>query len=54
MLDPGLNAVPEPESITVPVPLRQKVVVPVPASVPQHCNILLAQWLDFFITFLTF
>ncbi len=28
MLDPGPNPVPEPECITVPVPLRQKVLVP--------------------------
>jgi hypothetical protein len=34
-LDPGPNPVPEPERITVPDSLRQKVVVPaVPAPVP--------------------
>ncbi len=33
MLDPGL--VPEPECITVPVPLRRKVAVPV-VPIPQH------------------
>jgi hypothetical protein len=31
---PGPDPVPEPECITVPVPLRQKVAVP--ATVPQH------------------
>jgi hypothetical protein len=36
VLNPGPNMVPEPECITFPVPLRRKVVVPVPATVPQH------------------
>jgi hypothetical protein len=34
MLDPSPNLVPEPECITVPVPLRQKVAVPVTIPVP--------------------
>jgi|LakMenEpi03Aug12_release.lakeMendotaPanAssembly.Ray.scaffolds.fasta_scaffold758151_1 hypothetical protein len=37
MLDPGANLVPEPECITVPVLLRQKVTVPA-APVTQHWN----------------
>jgi hypothetical protein len=42
MLDLGPNPVKEPECITVPVPLPQKIAVPaVPAQVPQHWKKLL-------------
>jgi hypothetical protein len=42
MLDPGLDPVsePDPEFITIPVPLRQKVAFPAP--VPQHCILRVA------------